>query len=78
MSASSRSPIRRNWHGSYDFVNLLGLVTIFLCMIQTVIYSRIASSDKDFSRQFNKLSFGLIASIYFGLKIALPLVARIR
>ena len=47
-------------------------------MIQTVIYSRIASSDKDFSRQFNKLSFGLIASIYFGLKIALPLVARIR
>ena len=60
-----------------DFVNLLGLVTIFLCMIQTVISSRIAASDKDFSRRFDKLSFGLIAFIYFGLNIALPLVARI-
>ena len=60
-----------------DFVNLLGLVTIFLCMIQTVISSRIAATDKDFSRLFDKVSFGLIAFIYIGLNIALPLVARI-
>jgi hypothetical protein len=60
-----------------DFVNLLGLVTIFLCMIQTVISSRIAATDKDFSRLFDKISFGMIATIYFGLNIALPLVARI-
>jgi hypothetical protein len=60
-----------------DFVNLLGLVTIFLCMIQTVISSRIAATDKDFSRRFDKISFGLIACLYLGLNIALPLVARI-
>jgi hypothetical protein len=60
-----------------DFVNLLGLVTIFLCMIQTVISSRIAATDKDFSRRFDKLSFSLIAFLYLGLNIALPLVARI-
>ena len=61
-----------------DFVNLLGLVTIFLCMIQTVISSRIAANDKDFSRLFDKISFGMIAFIYIGLNLALPLVARIR
>ncbi len=60
-----------------DFVNLLGLVTIFLCMIQTVISSRIAATDKDFSRLFDKVSFGMIAFIYLGLNIALPLVAHI-
>ena len=47
-------------------------------MIQTVISSRIAATDKDFSRRFDKISFGLIAFIYLGLNIALPLVARIR
>jgi hypothetical protein len=60
-----------------DFVNLLGLVTIFLYMIQTVISSRIAASDKDFSHPFDKISNGLIAFIYLGLNIALPLVADI-
>jgi hypothetical protein len=60
-----------------DFVNLLGLVTIFLCMIQTVISSRIAASDKDFSRSFDKISFGIIAFLYVGLNLALPLMARI-
>ena len=60
-----------------DFVNLLGLVTIFLCMIQTVISSHIVSTDKDFSRLFDKISFGMIGFIYLGLNIALPLVAWI-
>ncbi|HVM72824.1 MAG TPA: hypothetical protein VMT91_13765 [Anaerolineales bacterium] len=60
-----------------DFVNLLGLVTIFLCMIQTVISSRIAAADKEFSRRFDQVSFGMIAVIYLGLNIALPLVARL-
>ncbi len=59
-----------------DFVNLLGLVTIFLCMIQTVISARIAATDKDFSRRFDRISFGMIGFIYLGLNIALPLVAR--
>jgi hypothetical protein len=54
-----------------------GLVTIFLCMIQTVISSRIAATDKDFTRLFDKVSFGLIALIYFGLNIALPLLSRL-
>jgi hypothetical protein len=61
-----------------DFVNLLGLITIFLCMIQTVISSRIAAVDKDFSRLFDKISFGIIAFLYLGLNIALPLVAHLR
>ncbi len=60
-----------------DFVILPGLVTIIMCMTQTVISSRIAATDKDFSRRFDKLSFSLIAFLYLGLNIALPLVARI-
>ena len=60
-----------------DFVNLPGLVTIFLCMIQTVMSSRIVATGKDFSRLFDKISFGMIGFIYLGLNIALPLVARI-
>lgn len=61
-----------------DLINLLGLATIFLCMIQTVISSRFAANDKEFSRQFDKVSFGLITFMYLAINIALPLSAQIR
>ncbi len=61
-----------------DIINLLGLATIFLCMIQTVISSRFAATDKDFSRLFDKISFGMIGFIYVAINIALPLAALIR
>lgn len=61
-----------------DKINGLGLVTIFLCMIQTVISARFANKgDHEFSRQFDRLTFGLIALFYIALNIALPLAAQI-
>ncbi len=61
-----------------DTINLLGLVTIFLCMIQTVISGRFANAgEAEFSRRFDRLSFGLIAVAYLAFNIALPLAAQI-
>ena len=61
-----------------DKINAIGLVTIFLCMIQTVISGRFANrGEAEFSRQFDRISFGLIAIIYLTLNIALPLAAQI-
>jgi hypothetical protein len=60
-----------------DKINLLGLVAIFLCMIQTVISGRFAHSGEDaFSRLFDRVSYGLIALIYVALNVALPLLAQ--
>lgn len=62
-----------------DKINGLGLVTIFLCMIQTVVSSRFANrGDHAFSRQFDRLTFGLIAIFYVALNVAIPLAALIR
>ena len=61
-----------------DKINGLGLVTIFLCMIQTVISSRFANrGEHEFSRQFDRLTFGLIAIFYIVLNVTLPLAAQI-
>ena len=61
-----------------DKINGLGLVTIFLCMIQTVISGRFANNgEKQFSRLFDKVSFGIIAVAYVVLNVALPLAAQI-
>jgi hypothetical protein len=62
-----------------DKINLLGLVTIFLCMVQTVISGRFARHDEEaFSRLFDRVSYGLIALVYVGLNVALPLMAQSR
>jgi len=61
-----------------DIINFLGLATIFVCMIQTVISARFAANDKEFSRLFDKVSFGMITFIYLAINIALPLSAQIR
>jgi hypothetical protein len=61
-----------------DKINAIGLVTIFLCMIQTVISGRfVKSGGEEFSRLFDKISFGLIAVLYLTLNIALPLASQI-
>lgn len=62
-----------------DKINFLGLATIFLCMIQTVVSARFANrGEHAFSRQFDRLTFGLIALIYVALNVAVPLAALIR
>ena len=61
-----------------DIINFLGLATIFVCMIQTVISARFAANDKEFSRLFDKVSFGMITFIYLAINIGLPLSAQIR
>lgn len=62
-----------------DRINGLGLVTIFLCMIQTVISARFANrGEHAFSRQFDRLSFGLIALFYIVLNVAVPFTVQIR
>lgn len=62
-----------------DKINGLGLITIFICMIQTVISGRLAHGGQEaFSRRYDAISFGLIAVIYVGLNLALPLAAQIR
>jgi hypothetical protein len=61
-----------------DQINLLGLTTIFICLVQTVISSRIAiNGNQDFSKRFDQVSFGIIAFVYIALNIALPLSAQI-
>ncbi len=61
-----------------DKINGLGLVTIFLCMIQTVVSSRYANrGEHAFSRQFDRVTFGLIALFYVVLNVAVPLAAQI-
>ncbi len=61
-----------------DKINGLGLVTIFLCMIQTVISARFANrGEHAFSRQFDRVTFGLMALFYIALNIAVPLAAQI-
>lgn len=61
-----------------DKINGLGLVTIFLCMIQTVVSSRFANrGDHAFSHQFDRLTFGLIALFYVALNVGIPLAAQI-
>ncbi len=61
-----------------DKINGLGLVTIFLCMIQTVVSARFANrGDHAFSRQFDRLTFGLIALFYVALNVGIPLAAQI-
>ncbi len=62
-----------------DQINLIGLTTIFICLIQTVISSRFAvKGEQEFSHQFDRVSFPIIAFIYISLNIALPIVAQIR
>ncbi len=62
-----------------DQINLIGLATIFLCLIQTVISSRFAvKGEQEFSRIFDRASFPLIAFIYIALNIALPFAAQIK
>ena len=62
-----------------DQINLIGLATIFICLIQTVISSRFAvKGDQEFSIQFDRVSFPIIAFIYITLNIALPIAAQIR
>jgi hypothetical protein len=59
-----------------DQINGLGLATILLCMVETVISARFTSGKEEaFSRLFDRISFGLIFLIYLALNIALPLVA---
>lgn len=61
-----------------DKINGLGPVTIFICMIQTVISGRFANrGEAEFSRLFDKISFGLITVAYLVLNVALPLAAQI-
>jgi len=62
-----------------DQINLIGLATIFICLIQTVISSRFAvKGEQEFSIQFDRASFPIIAFIYITLNIALPIAAQIR
>jgi hypothetical protein len=62
-----------------DQINLIGLATIFLCLIQTVISSRFAvNGEQEFSRVFDRASFLIISFIYIALNLALPLAAQIR
>jgi hypothetical protein len=62
-----------------DQINLIGLATIFICLIQTVISSRFTvKGDEKFSSRFDRASFPIIAFIYIALNITLPLVAQIR
>ncbi len=61
-----------------DQINLLGLGTIFICLVQTVISSRFAiRGENDFSKRFDQISFRIIAFVYLSLNLALPLVAQI-
>jgi hypothetical protein len=61
-----------------DKINFLGLATIFLCMIQTVVSARFANrGEHAFSRQFDRVTFGLIALSYVALNLAVPLAAQI-
>ena len=61
-----------------DKINFLGLTTIFLCMIQTVVSARFANrGEHGFSRQFDRVTFGLIAASYVALNLAVPLAAQI-
>jgi hypothetical protein len=62
-----------------DQINLIGLATIFICLIQTVISSRFAvKGEQEFSIRFDRASFPIIAFIYIALNIALPIAAQIR
>jgi hypothetical protein len=62
-----------------DQINLIGLATIFLCLIQTVISSRFAvKGEQEFSLKFDRASFPIISFIYIAINIALPLAAQIR
>lgn len=61
-----------------DRINGLGLVIIFLCMIQTVISGRFANRDEEeFSRRFDKVSFGLIGLACLALNVTIPLAVQI-
>jgi hypothetical protein len=62
-----------------DQINLIGLATIFICLIQTVISSRFAvKGEQEFSARFDRASFPIIAFIYIALNIALPFAAQIK
>ena len=62
-----------------DQINLIGLATIFLCLIQTVISSRYAvKGEQEFSLVFDRVSFPIISFMYIAINLALPLAAQIR